>query len=334
MLVSAIETEVEDWIASRSDGAIGAVQDGHYAAAGNRPKGISVPKFIKSAKDLVTPRQATVEGFLRQAMEKTRRAEPLVAAAIQFWQGLQKVPDINVGAGLKSIRPQLLAAAGFSRKSLNHLSDSEQQAALDAVLKVIHATSASDWRMDVFCRYLLTLGDALGGTMRNITGATGGARFTDAVLAALGAMVIAPTVTKASNGKVQMIAWRNRLLVLDRTPKFIGKNIDAIHLDTSHARTVQERLEEGKDYLACGELKGGIDPAGADEHWKTASSALIRIRDACANVDPKLFFVGAAIETSMAEEIFAQLQDGRLAHAANLTVPEQLQDLAEWLVSL
>ena len=29
-----------------------------------------------------------------------------------------------------------------------------------------------------------------------------------------------------------------------------------------------------------GELKGGIDPAGADEHWKTGNSALVRIRKA------------------------------------------------------
>ena len=33
-------------------------------------------------------------------------------------------------------------------------------------------------------------------------------------------------------------------------------------------------VENPKHYLACGELKGGIDPAGADEHWKTAGKAL------------------------------------------------------------
>jgi len=27
-----------------------------------------------------------------------------------------------------------------------------------------------------------------------------------------------------------------------------------------------------------GELKGGIDPAGADEHWKTANKALDKMR--------------------------------------------------------
>lgn len=58
-------------------------------------------------------------------------------------------------------------------------------------------------------------------------------------------------------------------------------------------------------FIAFGELKGGIDPAGADEHWKTAQTALTRIRTAFANWDlsPDLFFIGAVIADSMAQEI-------------------------------
>lgn len=54
-----------------------------------------------------------------------------------------------------------------------------------------------------------------------------------------------------------------------------------------------------------GELKGGIDPAGADEHWKTANTALDRIRNSFANVgySVKTSFVGAAIANAMAVEI-------------------------------
>ena len=89
-------------------------------------------------------------------------------------------------------------------------------------------------------------------------------------------------------------------------------------------------------YLACGELKGGIDPAGADEHWKTARSALDRIRDRFYTHEqcPALFFVAAAIEAAMANEIFARLQSDYLSYAANLTVPQQVTDLAVWLVEL
>jgi hypothetical protein len=36
-----------------------------------------------------------------------------------------------------------------------------------------------------------------------------------------------------------------------------------------------------------GELKGGIDPAGADEHWKTARTALQRIDDAFRKISKR-----------------------------------------------
>lgn len=89
-------------------------------------------------------------------------------------------------------------------------------------------------------------------------------------------------------------------------------------------------------YLACGELKGGIDPAGADEHWKTARSALDRVATVFASQpeNPALFFIGAAIEEAMAVELFDWLQSGKLRYAANLTVPQQVADLISWLVSL
>jgi len=95
-----------------------------------------------------------------------------------------------------------------------------------------------------------------------------------------------------------------------------------------------ELLADKSKYLACGELKGGIDPAGADEHWKTANSALSRIRSAFGRNAPALFFVGAAIEASMAKEIFKQLKSGKLSHAANLHEDEQVNDLVDWLLSL
>jgi hypothetical protein len=96
-------------------------------------------------------------------------------------------------------------------------------------------------------------------------------------------------------------------------------------------------LQEPGNYLACGELKGGIDPAGADEHWKTTGSALDRISKDFANCGqhrPKLFFVGRAIESAMAVELYSRLLRGDYSFAANLTQPAQLQSLARWLIAL
>ncbi|WP_390903760.1 AvaI/BsoBI family type II restriction endonuclease [Trichothermofontia sichuanensis] len=85
-----------------------------------------------------------------------------------------------------------------------------------------------------------------------------------------------------------------------------------------------------------GELKGGIDPAGADEHWKTAQAALNRIRQAFADAGhvPLTFFVGAAIEKRMAREIWEQLESGMLNNAANLNEENQVASISRWLCSL
>ena len=80
-----------------------------------------------------------------------------------------------------------------------------------------------------------------------------------------------------------------------------------------------------------------IDPAGADEHWKTGNSALNRIRSSFADAgypDMKTSFIGAAIERSMAEEIYGQLEDGTLTNASNLTNNNQLVAYCNWLIEL
>ena len=85
-----------------------------------------------------------------------------------------------------------------------------------------------------------------------------------------------------------------------------------------------------------GELKGGIDPAGADEHWKTGKTAIDRIRDAFATkaLSPKLFFVGGAIAAKMAGEIWTALQRGALSNAGNLTNQDQLASICGWITEL
>jgi hypothetical protein len=94
--------------------------------------------------------------------------------------------------------------------------------------------------------------------------------------------------------------------------------------------------KSSKSYVALGELKGGIDPAGADEHWKTARTALDRIREAFSKegVTPYIFFVGAAIEKKMSSEIWNQLETGILSNAANLNDENQVASISIWLCSL
>ena len=107
-----------------------------------------------------------------------------------------------------------------------------------------------------------------------------------------------------------------------------------LNCDSSEVKSATYRIPER--FLAFGELKGGIDPAGADEHWKTAQTALSRIRDAFEdkNLSPSLFFIGAVIVESMAQEIWQQLEAGTLKNAANLTNADQVASLCQWLVEL
>lgn len=76
------------------------------------------------------------------------------------------------------------------------------------------------------------------------------------------------------------------------------------------------------DMLWAGELKGGADPAGSDEHWKTATQALSRISEACNKTGrpkPDLSFMATIIVERVAREAQRWIDDGRLTSVYNLT---------------
>jgi len=291
-------------------------------------------RHVKSPKDLITPVDVTQSGFLQQALRKTKEANPYVDRARYFLDKLQFVKKPQDLINTKEMRSDLITAAGFSDKATNYFSPSELEDALLKVLQEIENKAGSDWQTDIVYRFLLTRGDTLGGVMRNILGAEAKGKFTEAILAALREGGIQPRLGYSRKGKVQRISWPGRVLLFDKKPKLIDKNVDVILLyQADENMSVAMLLDNEANYLVCGEVKGGIDPAGADEHWKTAYGALARIREKLGTNQPQLFFVGAAIEDSMAMEIFSQLKSGMLNHVANLNVSKQVSDLASWLVS-
>lgn len=293
-----------------------------------------LPPHIHSADDLVTNNADTLSGFLQQARTKMKRAEPYINEAKAFYAELKAIENVHTLAAQVRLHRQLITAAGFSDKAYSHLRTTGLQEILDNLFTEATSNADGDWREDILFRFLLTRGDSLGGTMRNVTGAVGGAQVVGLIYAELNRREIPfrELVTKA--GKVQALQWPHRVLLFDQKPRFVGKNIDFILLDASSLKPVERLREDACHFLACGELKSGIDPAGADEHWKTANKAFERIRTACQPQSPKLFFIGAAIQNSMSIEIFNQLLSGELNYAANLTKPEQIEDLVSWLVQL
>ena len=103
-------------------------------------------------------------------------------------------------------------------------------------------------------------------------------------------------------------------------------------LDVHNGRVVKGvnfvNLQDAGDPVEIGEA---YDKAGADEHWKTANSALGRIRTVFGSKTDTVF-IGAAIEANMANEIFNQLQDGQLTNAANLNNDAQLYNVVNWII--
>lgn len=120
------------------------------------------------------------------------------------------------------------------------------------------------------------------------------------------------------------------------TVPLVKNNVDICLFNLPPEEVENTRYGKAESYIALGELKGGIDPAGADEHWKTARAALDRIRDSFAQhaCSPHVFFIGAAIEKKMAAEIWIQLESGLLKNAANLNQEKQMVSIARWLCGI
>ena len=294
-----------------------------------------LPKFVKNVGDLQTKHRAICEGFLAQALQKSKKAEPFVEEAIVFYKALKKVKSVEELLSSPKYRDDIASACGFSDKAQSQLTEAELNGAIKKILARIYKEAGLEFRENILYRYLLTKGDALGGSMRNLTGASANIKLTEKIIERLSGNEKKIQVLKSKAGKVQRVIWNGRTLLFDTKPRLVGKNIDVILINRMDVNTPEKELLADKSkYLACGELKGGIDPAGADEHWKTANSALGRIRTAFRRNAPALFFVAAAIETSMAKEIFRQLENGKLSHAANLNDEDQVNDLVDWLLSL
>lgn len=314
-------------------------------------------KIIKNPASLVTPYEQTRAGFVSLALEKNKLGTPYVeeAKVLKIEASRAKRPSELLKMG--SIRPALLTASGVSEKAAGHLSDENKTDAIRGLIENFLDPAGKDFVEELVYRFLLTKGDSLGGSMRNVAGKLGEKKFIRSLISSLSVRGKGFSWRDSKTNKwiagegsqidieanVNAISWqtgkRPRVLIFNITVPIVKKNVDLSLLDCSI-----EDINAGsksaysfpEKYIALGELKGGIDPAGADEHWKTANSALDRIRKSFSarKLNPHTFFVGAAIENSMANEIFHQLQQGLLTSAGNLTIDEHLVAVCGWLIDL
>ena len=310
--------------------------------------------FITSAESLVTTHEETRAGFLSIALEKNRVGDPFVKNALAFKAMAAHTCRAEDLLNLPEVRPFLITAAGLSDKSLSYLDEDDQTMAIKELIDKFLKPSGEAYIDEATFRYLLIKGDAVGGAMRNKIGVLGQERFIRAIYSSMSVrgMVCDCVSTNSkywreidgndarTETNVKALHWRNtrgeRILVFNSKIPTVNKNVD-ICLFSSGIADYDGIVRHDERAIMFGELKGGIDPAGADEHWKTGNSALNRIRESFTKAGyPKIktSFIGAAIQHSMAEEIYKQLEDGTLSNASNLTNNNQLIEYCNWLIEL
>lgn len=310
-------------------------------------------KHLSQASDLVTPHEQIRAGFVSLALERNRRSTPHIEEARALKAAVSHVSSPAQLLTLDDLRPALITAAGISDKAGSYMSDEDK---IDAIKDLVHTflePAGVAWTEEVVYRFLLTRGDALGGSMRNVGGLLAKRRFMRQMIAALSLVKgkyhwldshnndWLPTMPDDPDMEsyVKGLSWSrkggNRTIVMDAGIPFVHKNVDLCLMNCS-AEQLSSAKSNPDTYLALGELKGGIDPAGADEHWKTAKTALSRIRSqfAASNANPRTFFLAAIIVSNMAADIWRELEDGVLANASNLTNQDQVASLCRWLIGL
>ncbi len=314
---------------------------------------------IKSSKDLETTYEAVRAGFVSLALEKNRQATPYIqdARALKNAASTAKTPSDLLG--IADIQSALLTASGISDKANNHLLPKDKKEAIKGLIENFLEPAGKHFVEELVFRFLLIRGDSLGGYMRNIGGFLAQRKLTSAIISTLRVagkpfeMLYAKTNTRTQTSEdnaeteriIKGISWEKegmyRTALFNLIVPIVGNNVDlclfnSAQKDLSNKKTAKEALNNPASYIALGELKGGIDPAGADEHWKTGRTSLNRIQESFQKTGhtPHLFFIGSAIETKMAVEIWNLLKKGTLSNAANLTDEDQVVSLSRWLCNL
>jgi type II restriction enzyme len=313
--------------------------------------------LIKNAADLVTTREKARAGFISLALEKNYLTLPYIEEAKALKIIASRVRKPKDLLQVEVLRAGLLTASGLSDKSLNHLTEEDKLVAIKGLIEKFLEPAGENFADELVYRYRLAKEYALSRKARSLAGVLGERKFLRSMLSVLNLSGLSyrwndsdtnswlgkPEDDTEIEKRIKGLYWskdnKHRLMIMNIIIPAVRKNVDLSILRGTIddlKRGKQSIIHHSEKYIALGELKGGIDPAGADEHWKTANSALDRIRNGFKKLklEPRTFFIGAAIENSMASEIYKQLQKGTLDNAANLTDDEQLTSICGWVLNL
>lgn len=239
---------------------------------------------LQSSDYLVTTYEAIRAGFVALALEKNRRASPYVAEARALQAAVVHTKSPADLLNVQGIEAGLLTAAGLSDKALAHLLPQDKTDAVNGLIKNFLEPAGSQFIEELIFRFLLTRGDALGGSMRNVGGVLAQHKLTRAVISTLAIAGIAYAWQHVKSRKwiammeddtgiefsLRGLSWQhdrqNRILIYNLNVPLVKNNVDLCLFNLSPLELELDGFSNAASYLALGELKGGIDPAGADEH--------------------------------------------------------------------
>ncbi|MCU0782871.1 MAG: type II restriction endonuclease [Verrucomicrobia bacterium] len=311
-------------------------------------------RHLKSSKDLETTYEAIRAGFVALALEKNQRATPFVDQARVLKSAASRAKTPAELVKIEEIQAGLLTAAGLSDKATKYLHEADKKEAILGLIRNFLEPAGANFVEELVFRYLLIRGDTLGGSMRNVGGFMAQCKLTRSIMAHLrlagkayrwrssnaSEWLAMPDNEAGIERRVRGLSWNSgkkpRTLIYNLTVPLFRNNVDLCLFNSSPEALSKETYHSASAYLALGELKGGIDPGGADEHWKTARTALGRIHEAFSehNANPATFFIGGAIEAKMALEIWKWLEKGTLDNSANLTDEDHIASITRWLCNL
>lgn len=318
-------------------------------------------EIITCPEDLVTSYAQTRAGFIEAAIAKGHKAEPYIEQAKTLKSLASQATNPMGLLKIEEIQNSLLTASGLSDKSFKYFNENDKTETVKKMISEFLVPAGENFVDELVYRFLLIKGDSLGGSMRNYVGSVAQMKLVRKIISLLSLqhkdfkvlMKEDKKINEWSNldyeevfdraNEVSAVFWNvkrnddssDRILFFNATIPAVGNNID-ISLYNAKPEIFDggKIVGENKRAIMFGEMKGGIDPAGADEHWKTGNSALQRIRNSFSGENIATSFIAAAIEKKMASEIYRQLSEGVLSAAANMTIDGQFTHYCNWLINL
>ena len=231
---------------------------------------------LKSYKNLLTPYEETRAGFISLALEKNRKATPFVEEAKALKVFASRAQTAKELLQINEIQNSLLTAAGISEKAKKHLREDDKREAIKGLIENFLEPSGTLFIDELIYRFLLTRGDSLGGSIRNLAGALGEWRFTRILISTCSVSGVGFEYLDSKTKKwvhpnseleieklVKGLHWISngnaRTLIYNLTVPTVKKNVDLCLFDCSPHEIIFGRNKDSahykpEKYLALGEI--------------------------------------------------------------------------------